>query len=87
MTNGQNASVPVWWYFTHALGKGITSAAVAVLPCKPDLRQLRFEVQHTRIADPALAQSLLGWRAKRGIDEMCADAWRWQSANPEGYPD
>jgi len=48
----------VWWYFTHALGKGITSAAVAVLPCKPDLRQLRFEVQHTRIADPALAQEL-----------------------------
>jgi hypothetical protein len=56
--SGQSASVPVWWYFTHALGKGITSAAVAVLPCKPDLRQLRFEVQHTRIADPALAQEL-----------------------------
>ncbi|MGV4091009.1 conjugal transfer protein TraG N-terminal domain-containing protein [Citrobacter freundii] len=56
--SGQSTSVPVWWYFTHALGKGITSAAVAVLPCKPDLRQLRFEVQHTRIADPALAQEL-----------------------------
>ncbi|MEF8621805.1 TIGR03756 family integrating conjugative element protein [Escherichia coli] len=34
------------------------AAAVAVLPCKPDLRQLRFEVQHTRIADPVLAQEL-----------------------------
>ena len=56
--SGQSASVPVWWYFTHALGKGITSAAVAVLPWKPDLRQLRFEVQHTLIADPALAQEL-----------------------------
>ncbi len=32
-------------------------------------------------ADPSLAQSLLGWRAKRGIDEMCADAWRWQCAS------
>lgn len=37
-------------------------------------------------ADPALAQQVLGWRATRGIDEMCADAWRWQSMNPEGFP-
>lgn len=29
-------------------------------------------------ADPALAQQLLGWQAKHGIDEMCIDAWRWQ---------
>ena len=29
-------------------------------------------------ADPALANSLLGWQATRGLDEMCADAWRWQ---------
>lgn len=37
-------------------------------------------------ADPALAERLLGWRATRGIDQMCADAWRWQSMNPQGYP-
>lgn len=36
-------------------------------------------------ADPALANELLGWRATRGIDEMCADTWRWQSQNPAGY--
>ena len=29
-------------------------------------------------ADPALAAELLGWQARRGIDEMCGDAWRWQ---------
>jgi UDP-glucose 4-epimerase len=29
-------------------------------------------------ADPALAEKQLGWKAKRGIDEMCRDAWRWQ---------
>ena len=29
-------------------------------------------------ADPALAKALFGWQAKRGIDEMCRDAWRWQ---------
>ncbi len=36
-------------------------------------------------ADPSLAKRLLGWEAKRSLDEMCADAWRWQSSNPNGY--
>jgi UDP-glucose 4-epimerase len=36
-------------------------------------------------ADPAFALSELGWKAERGIDDMCRDAWRWQSQNPEGY--
>jgi UDP-glucose 4-epimerase len=36
-------------------------------------------------ADPQRAFELLGWRAERGIDAMCADAWRWQSSNPNGY--
>ena len=29
-------------------------------------------------ADPSLANRVLGWKAGRGLDEMCADAWRWQ---------
>ncbi|MBK8767091.1 MAG: UDP-glucose 4-epimerase GalE [Burkholderiaceae bacterium] len=36
-------------------------------------------------ADPAMAHALLGWRATRDIDTMCADVWRWQSGNPLGY--
>jgi UDP-glucose 4-epimerase len=36
-------------------------------------------------ADPARAQSLLGWRATRDLDAMCADSWRWQSQNPLGF--
>ena len=36
-------------------------------------------------ADPKKAFDLLGWRAERGLSAMCADAWRWQSANPGGY--
>ena len=38
-------------------------------------------------ADPALAAAELGWRAEKGIGDMVKDAWRWQSQNPEGYPD
>ena len=36
-------------------------------------------------ADPSLARTVLGWQAQYGIEEMCRDAWRWQSMNPEGY--
>jgi UDP-glucose 4-epimerase len=36
-------------------------------------------------ADPCLAESALNWKAQRGIDQMCADVWRWQSLNPHGY--
>ncbi len=36
-------------------------------------------------ADPTLAKNELGWTARLGIQEMCADTWRWQSTNPQGY--
>ena len=36
-------------------------------------------------ADPSRANRELGWAATRDLDTMCADAWRWQSANPRGY--
>jgi UDP-glucose 4-epimerase len=37
-------------------------------------------------ADASLAAREVGWRATRGIDEMCRDAWNWQRGNPAGYP-
>jgi UDP-glucose 4-epimerase len=39
----------------------------------------------TCYADTTLAHSALGWRAALGVERMCADAWRWQSRNPDGY--
>ncbi|MEA4824154.1 MAG: UDP-glucose 4-epimerase GalE [Clostridiaceae bacterium] len=39
----------------------------------------------TCYADPSLAAELLGWKAERGLREMCEDSWRWQSMNPDGY--
>ena len=39
----------------------------------------------TSYADPSLAEAELGWRTERDLDAMCADAWRWQQANPDGY--
>lgn len=55
-------------------------------------KKIPFEIVERRSGDvescyanATRAQNLLGWSAKRGIDDMCQDAWRWQSANPEGY--
>jgi len=39
----------------------------------------------TCYANPSLAESLLGWRAKLDVHTMCRDAWHWQSKNPQGY--
>jgi UDP-glucose 4-epimerase len=36
-------------------------------------------------ASPERARQLLGWQAQYGLEAMCADAWRWQQANPTGY--
>lgn len=36
-------------------------------------------------ADPSKAEKELGWKATRGINEMCSDSWRWQSQNPDGF--
>ena len=41
----------------------------------------------TCYSDPAKAYEELGWKAERGLEEMCEDSWRWQSTNPAGYPD
>jgi UDP-glucose 4-epimerase len=57
-------------------------------------RELPYEIVGRRAgdiaasyADPSRAQSELGWKATRTIEDMCADQWRWQEANPLGYPD
>jgi UDP-glucose 4-epimerase len=39
----------------------------------------------TCYADPSKAEKELKWKAERGIEEMCNDAWKWQSENPNGY--
>lgn len=56
-------------------------------------RELPYEVVERRPgdiaecwADPSAARKLLGWTARRDLDTICADAWRWQQANPDGYP-
>lgn len=55
-------------------------------------KELPYEILERRPGDIAesycdagKAWRELGWRAEKGIEEMCADSWKWQSMNPEGY--
>ena len=57
-------------------------------------RSIKYEVKPRRAGDiatcycdPQKAGEELGWEAEFGIEEMCADSWRWQSKNPDGYGD
>ena len=36
-------------------------------------------------ADPRKAEKTLGWKAVKTADQMCTDAWKWQSNNPNGF--
>lgn len=56
--NGQSARLPVWWAFIHTLSRALTGASVAAIPCGVDLRQMRMEIDATRIDDPVLAQEV-----------------------------
>ncbi len=39
----------------------------------------------TCYADPAKSAQVLGWKAEKGLDDMCRDSWNWQKSNPMGY--
>jgi UDP-glucose 4-epimerase len=54
--------------------------------------QVKYEIGPRRAGDVQdswanadKAKAVLHWEAKRGIDEICRDAWNWQSSNPQGY--
>ncbi|MDD2001973.1 conjugal transfer protein TraG N-terminal domain-containing protein [Pseudomonas putida] len=54
----KSANVPVWWYLVHAMSKGITAAATASIPCAPDIRAMRMEIDSSRINDQVLLQEV-----------------------------
>jgi UDP-glucose 4-epimerase len=81
---------------TWNLGTGMGSSVFDMLHAfeRAVGRTLPYEVVGRRsgdiaasYADPGRANAELGWKATRTIDDMCTDSWRWQSQNPNGYPD
>ena len=73
-------------------GKGYSVMDVVKAFSAASKREIPYTVKPRRpgdiatcYADASLAKKELGWEAEYGIDEMCADSWKWQSMNPDGY--
>lgn len=80
--------------YTYNLGTGVGYSVLDMLHAfeKACGKTLPYEIVSRRpgdiaacYADPEKAATELGWRAEFGIERMCADAWRWQSQNPNGF--
>ena len=73
-------------------GRGYTVLEIIEAFARASGKKIPYKISKRRPGDIAtcyaqttLAKKLLGWKASRSLDAMCADAWRWQSKNPEGY--
>lgn len=73
-------------------GRGYSVLEMATSFSQASGRPVPYEIVERRpgdvascYADPAHANAVLGWKAQRGIEEMCEDHWRWQKQNPEGF--
>ncbi|AOW15141.1 UDP-glucose 4-epimerase [Hydrogenophaga crassostreae] len=80
--------------FTVNLGTGVGCSVMDVLKAfeAASGRPIPYQFEARRAGDvaeyyanPALAKRLLGWEAQHTLQDMCADAWRWQNGNPNGY--
>ena len=80
----------------YNLGTGIGYSVLEVIESfrKATGKEIPYVIGPRRAGDIATcyaatdkAEKELGWKAQRGLDEMCEDAWRWQSMNPDGYPE
>ena len=78
----------------YNLGTGVGYSVLDVVKgySKACGKEVPYQIQPRRAgdaaeyySDPSKALSEMGWRAEHGLDEMCADSWRWQSMNPKGY--
>jgi len=73
-------------------GRGYSVLEMVQSFAKASGREVPYEIVARRpgdvaqcYADPAHAEQVLGWKAERGIVDMCRDHWRWQEANPNGF--
>jgi UDP-glucose 4-epimerase len=80
--------------FTVNLGTGNGYSVLELVKAfeKASGRSIPYQIVDRRAGDiascyanPDLAYELLGWKASRGVDDMCVDSWRWQNNNPNGF--
>ena len=73
-------------------GRGYSVLEIVAASAKASGREIPYRVVPRRpgdiatcYADPAMALRDLEWKATRGLEQMCADSWLWQSTNPDGF--
>ena len=73
-------------------GRGFSVLELIAAASKAAGRDIPYELAPRRPgdsaaiwADPSLARKKLRWSTTRDLDRMCADHWRWQKNNPNGY--
>ena len=78
--------------FNIGTGRGVTVLELAAAFAEVSGRPIATTITTRRpgdlarfYADAQLAEKTFGWRAQQSIYDICADAWRWQVENPEGY--
>jgi UDP-glucose 4-epimerase len=80
--------------FTANLGTGMGCSVLELVRAfeKASGRPIPYDIVARRpgdvaacYADATRARELLAWQASRSVETMCADTWRWQSLNPNGY--
>lgn len=86
-TNGVNA-------YNLGTGRGYSVLEMVAAFEKASGRHVPYKLVERRpgdvascYSDPTKAKKELGWIAEKGIEEMCADSWKWQEKNPNGYGD
>lgn len=76
------------------LGTGIGCSVLDMVKAfeKASNKKISYKIVNRRAgdiatcySDPSFAKEILGWKAKKSIDDMCFDSWKWQSNNPDGY--
>lgn len=56
--DGASARMPIWWAFVHMMSQGVTNAAIAIIPCKPDFHAVRSTLDLNSITDPILQRDI-----------------------------
>jgi UDP-glucose 4-epimerase len=81
-----------WAAINLGTGRGISVLEVINAFEKASGKTISYEFADRRpgdiatcYANPSKAEQLLGWKATRTFEEACADAWHWQSQNPNGF--
>ena len=78
--------------FNLGTGKGYSVLEIVAAFAKACGKDIPYQIDPRRPgdiaecwSDPAKAKEVLGWTAEKDLEDMCRDAWRWQSQNPNGY--